>query len=181
MSQDDTSPERTAPVHRYGRIPWSVYERAYAAYRERYGDHPSREGQTPAERLAERGGFGIEEMDEYLPGWREEVEEIPRLRRELEALRLAIGDAEPEQIADWRRTAWAITHDRLEFHGADSLFYYVAGEAEDWGHVAQYRLAFYNTDTDANSPTWIRWLTESRAAIDKDMGRGRDEDLYRPG
>jgi hypothetical protein len=58
-------------------IPWSVAEKAYSVYAARYGRSQS------LERLAERGGFGPSEMDEFLPGWRDEVSEITRLRKEL--------------------------------------------------------------------------------------------------
>ena len=82
--------ERTAPVL-YGhghkgpggplRIPWSVAERAYSVYSSRYGT-----GQS-LERLCERGGFGPGELDEFVPGWREEASEIARLRAELKRAR----------------------------------------------------------------------------------------------
>jgi hypothetical protein len=46
-------------------VPWHVADRAWRAYDEKY-----RCGQT-AERLAERGGFSVVELDEYYPGWRD--------------------------------------------------------------------------------------------------------------
>lgn len=58
-------------------ISWSVAEKAYGAYASRYG-----RGQS-LERLAERGGFGVEEMDKLYPPWREEVCEIIALRKQL--------------------------------------------------------------------------------------------------
>jgi hypothetical protein len=48
-------------------IPWPVAEVAYREYARRYGTYQS------LERLAERGGFGISEMDDFHPGWRKEV------------------------------------------------------------------------------------------------------------
>lgn len=48
-------------------IPWSLAERAYIDYSRRYGTNQS------LERLAERGGFGPTELDEHVPGWREEM------------------------------------------------------------------------------------------------------------
>ena len=62
-------------------IPYSLAERAYEQYVKRYG-----KSQT-LKRLAERGGFYPEEMDSLYPGWREEVEEIYLLRKEIERLR----------------------------------------------------------------------------------------------
>ena len=51
---------------RHGRVfvPWAVGVEAWQSYALRFT------GQT-AERIAERGGFGDEEMDLYRPGWRE--------------------------------------------------------------------------------------------------------------
>lgn len=45
------------------RIPWSVAELAYSVYAAENGT-----GQS-LQRLAERGGFSVYEMDEYLPEW----------------------------------------------------------------------------------------------------------------
>lgn len=69
---DEPKPERRAPVQRYhGKtIPWRVHGLAWEAYAKKYGRAQS------AERLAERGGFGIGEMDEHLPGWRDMVDAI---------------------------------------------------------------------------------------------------------
>jgi len=43
--------------------PWSVADKAYSQYVIGCGRQQS------LERLAERGGFGLEEMDRYYPGW----------------------------------------------------------------------------------------------------------------
>lgn len=58
-------------------IPWSVAEKAYSVYVATGG-----RSQT-LERLAERGGFHAQEMDEYHPTWREEAGEIAALRAKL--------------------------------------------------------------------------------------------------
>ena len=73
------------PICQTGKkIPWSIAERDYEGYVKRYG-----KCQT-LERLAERGGFYVEEMDQLYPAWREEVEEVYLLRKKnvrlLEAL-----------------------------------------------------------------------------------------------
>lgn len=52
-----------------GACSWSDAERAYAVYSQKYS------GQS-LERLAERGGFSRDELDEYAPGW---VELPPQL------------------------------------------------------------------------------------------------------
>jgi hypothetical protein len=59
-------------------IPWSLAELAYSVYSSRYGSSQS------LERLAERGGFGPGEMDEFVPDWRERCSEVSRLRSALE-------------------------------------------------------------------------------------------------
>lgn len=48
-------------------IPWSLAERAYVDYSRRYGTDQS------LERLAQRGGFGLKELDMFVPGWRAEL------------------------------------------------------------------------------------------------------------
>lgn len=46
------------------RIPWATHEAAWRAYAAKYGRQQS------AERIAERGGFGVVELDMFAPGWR---------------------------------------------------------------------------------------------------------------
>lgn len=48
-------------------IPWAVAEKAYEEYARRYGREQS------LERLAERGGFDVWEMDDLYPAWRSEL------------------------------------------------------------------------------------------------------------
>ncbi len=64
-------------------IPWSVAEQAFLGYVKKYG-----QGQT-LERIAERGGFGVEELDEFHPEWREHI----RLREENERLKELLTNA----------------------------------------------------------------------------------------
>lgn len=73
--------ERMFPIQGWKSIPWSIAEKAYADYSRRFGKNQS------LERLAERGGFGAEEMDDHYPPWREESDEITQLRAELSRLR----------------------------------------------------------------------------------------------
>ena len=51
-------------------IPWALAEEAYAVYASRYGRQQS------LARHAERGGFHVGEMDEFLPGWRDRVDPL---------------------------------------------------------------------------------------------------------
>ncbi len=64
-------------------IPWSVAKQAYLGYVKKYG-----QGQSLAQ-LAERGGFGVEEMDEFHPEWREHI----KLREENKMLKKLLTDA----------------------------------------------------------------------------------------
>ncbi len=68
------SDERRCPIFRRDRdpsdptsIPWALAERAYEAYSKKYGTSQS------LERIAVRGGFYLSELDELVPGWREEL------------------------------------------------------------------------------------------------------------
>lgn len=72
------------------QIPWSIAEKAYGAYARAYG-----RGQS-LERLAERGGFEWYEMDMLYPQWREECDELAKLRAENEKLRKQIEAKERE-------------------------------------------------------------------------------------
>lgn len=60
----------SAPERRLGEpksVSWSTAEKAYIGYVARYGDDQS------LERLAERGGFGVAEMNEFVPDWRDDA------------------------------------------------------------------------------------------------------------
>lgn len=84
-------------------IPWSVAQRAYSVYASRYGRDQS------CARLAERGGFCPREMDDLLPGWKEEVSEVAMLTQENQRLRnlaaKAIAALEMAHVAV-NRTGW---------------------------------------------------------------------------
>lgn len=66
-------------------IPWFIADLAYSVYSASYGREQS------LERLAERGGFGPEEMDEFVPNWRELCSENVRLSKALEIARKYVG------------------------------------------------------------------------------------------
>lgn len=71
-------PPKTAPVQGYTPgIPWSIHLEAYDVYRKKYGAQQALiEGWC-------RGGFGVRELDDFIPGWRDRVSEIGKLRDEL--------------------------------------------------------------------------------------------------
>lgn len=68
--------------------PWTIAERAWAAYAARHGRDQS------VERIAQRGGFSWGEMDLYFPEWREVTDECVVLRLALKEAREAQRRAE---------------------------------------------------------------------------------------
>lgn len=95
-------------------IPWSVAEKAYAVYSARFGTYQS------LERLAERGGFGWSEMDEFYPQWRSETDEIASLRARVAELETRAKTAErrvgqlEKELADEKALGEAAFRGRLE-------------------------------------------------------------------
>lgn len=67
--------EKRAPVQRLkGGIPWDMHMRAYAVYAKRYGEQKA---------LVEgwcRGGFATNELDMFIPGWKQELEQRDGVR-----------------------------------------------------------------------------------------------------
>jgi len=61
------APFQAEPYHHGGYITFVAHLRAYAIYSAIYGN------QQTAERLAERGGFGQEELDFFYPEWRNHI------------------------------------------------------------------------------------------------------------
>jgi hypothetical protein len=82
--RQDVEKERIAPVQGYKPgIPWSMHLRAYAAYCNQHGEQKALldlDGKNC------RGGFHVEELDEFIPSWREELTEAYHLRKRVEAL-----------------------------------------------------------------------------------------------
>jgi hypothetical protein len=81
------------------RIPWIVAEKAYAAYAARYGQDQS------LERLAERGGFCVEEMDELLPAWRDECDALRLALARIRELEAALSEktALLQRVTGWTK------------------------------------------------------------------------------
>lgn len=78
--------EKRAPVQGLtGGIPWALHLEAYDAYCTKYGAQPALidlEGKNC------RGGFGVEELDMFIPGWRDKVSEITKLKARIAELEL---------------------------------------------------------------------------------------------
>lgn len=71
--------EKIAPVQGYSAgIPWSMHLRAYDAYCKKYGPQKAL---IDLEGRGCRGGFGVGELDMFIPGWREELSKLHQLRR----------------------------------------------------------------------------------------------------
>jgi hypothetical protein len=72
--------ERRAPVQGYSAgIPWALHLEAYDAYCKKWRPQPALiEGHC-------RGGFHAEELDEFIPGWRERASRIAELEAALAA------------------------------------------------------------------------------------------------
>jgi len=74
-------------------IPWAVHLRIYEQYAKRFGTNQS------AMRVAERGGFSVEEADKLYPAWRDECEELLILRARVKRLEIDLGKAREERDA----------------------------------------------------------------------------------
>lgn len=71
-------PEKRAPVQGLaGGIPWSMHLKAYEAYCKKYG---AQQALIDLEGRGCRGGFGTEELDMFIPGWRDELAELTKMR-----------------------------------------------------------------------------------------------------
>lgn len=103
---------KRAPVQGYPEgIPWELHLEAYAAYCKRWSPQPALiEGWC-------RGGFSMEELDGFVPGWRNKVSEIYRLKvrilelhKEVEKLKVELGhkglsgESSSEGLGDGRNT-----------------------------------------------------------------------------
>lgn len=72
---------KIAPVQGYASgIPWSLHLKAYEVYCKFYG---SQDALIDLAGRGCRGGFGVGELDMFIPGWRDEVEELGKLRAAL--------------------------------------------------------------------------------------------------
>lgn len=85
-----SDPSLLAPVQRYpGGIPWAMHMEAYAAYAKRW---------SPQIALIDlfgrgcRGGFGLGEMDEFVPGWRDQLSERTKLLTAITDLEALVGE-----------------------------------------------------------------------------------------
>lgn len=83
--------EKIAPVQGYkAGIPWSLHLEAYDAYSKRWAPQPA---MIDLEGKNCRGGFSTDELDQFIPGWRERASEIGRLKARVAELESKISTA----------------------------------------------------------------------------------------
>ncbi len=106
-------------------IEWSLAEKAGNEYRKRYGTNQS------LERMAERGGFGWEEMDLYYPPWREEIDDVLKLRERVKVAEVDAGNANrmmERLAADLQESQLALRAVTGELKQANAAIYALAGD-----------------------------------------------------
>ena len=106
--------DKVAPVQGLASgIPWEMHLRAYDVYCKRY---------SPQKALIEgncRGGFAVSELDAFIPGWRDELDQRTQLNKEIERLRADLAEAIDtiqglaEQNIKLRRDASALKRQQL--------------------------------------------------------------------
>lgn len=92
-------------------IPWWLAEEAYLEYSKLYGSEQS------LERLAERGGFYVEEMHDLRPGWKEAASGVEAYELFVKAAEETIARADDHAdsyISQPIRTALAVLRERLK-------------------------------------------------------------------
>ena len=86
----ELKPNKRAPVQGYSAgISWSMHLRAYDVYCKKYSSQPAL---IDLEKKNCRGGFGTEELDEFIPGWREELSETAQLLQRAEAAEARVAE-----------------------------------------------------------------------------------------
>lgn len=80
--------EKIAPVQGYTPgIPWSLHLEAYDVYSRRWAPQPAL---IDLEGRGCRGGFSTSELDEFIPGWRDRVSELVRVKTQRDELLKAL-------------------------------------------------------------------------------------------
>ncbi len=96
--------EKIAPVQGYTPgIPWSLHLEAYDAYSKRWSPQPA---MIDLEGRNCRGGFSTGELDDFIPGWRDRVSEIGKLKARVADLEAQVAARPPfEEQAEAVRVA----------------------------------------------------------------------------
>ena len=86
---DSKGKPKIAPVQGYAPgIPWSLHLEAYDAYCKKWS---KQEAMIDLEGRGCRGGFSTGELDGFIPGWRDKVSEMTKLKAENAELRAEIA------------------------------------------------------------------------------------------
>jgi hypothetical protein len=92
-----SQPEKMAPVQGYkAGIPWSLHLEAYDAYSKKWAPQPA---MIDLEGRNCRGGFSAGELDGFIPGWRDKVSEIGRLKARIAELESAAQSSAPAPVS----------------------------------------------------------------------------------
>lgn len=93
LKPPQSTPEKIAPVQGYlAGIPWAMHLRAYDVYCKEH---------RPQKALIEGGcrkGFHVGELDEFIPGWREELSELHQLRAAVAKQSSSLALAEENRV-----------------------------------------------------------------------------------
>lgn len=104
----DGSP-KIAPVQGWkAGIPWSLHLEAYSAYAAKWSGQAAL---IDLEKRGCRGGFGVEELDDFIPGWRERASEITALRALIEQQATKLEEAR-KVIAPFAEAATHVPRER---------------------------------------------------------------------
>lgn len=106
--------DKRAPVQGYtGGIPWEMHLRAYDAYVKKHGRQQALiEGGC-------RGGFSAGELDDFIPGWRQELSLVAQLQNRIKQL---------EEVVAWANNS---------LYGSHGFFLSMNGGTDDLMHLAR--------------------------------------------
>jgi len=170
--------EKIAPVQGYTPgIPWSLHLEAYDAYCKKYGKQPALidlEGRNC------RGGFGVGELDDFIPGWRDRVSEIGKLRAEVARLSKLVAPVDQQAHGampdDVLRDMESVLGDAMSLYpGSRETPDYAVNVA----HWFAYGTSGYaspppspipapsNAQEPASQPEVVAWMTTVRHKLDQ--------------
>lgn len=138
LKPPQSTPEKIAPVQGYSAgIPWAMHLRAYDVYCKEH---------RPQKALIEGGcrkGFHVGELDEFIPGWREELSELHQLRAAVAKQSSSLALAEENRVLRVHLDQLIEATTNLLIHvdtstcgGALLTFYHEAKSAKDKARAA---------------------------------------------
>lgn len=113
--------EKRAPVQGFSAgIPWSMHLRAYDAYSKKWSPQPAL---IDLEGRGCRGGFSVGELDEFIPGWREELSDLTAAQQKIAELEADVAHANGVCIGmaiNLKRANDALTAERQRRESAEA-------------------------------------------------------------